>query len=100
MSALTDAGHPRYRRKYEEWKRLNPEAMALFRRFAAEAARDRKRYSIWTIAARIRWHIEVETRGDTFKVNNSWLAYIARDLVDEGVVPETFFELRCLRSEG
>jgi hypothetical protein len=96
--ALTGAGGGHYRARFERWKENNPHAMALFRRFAKEAASRRRRYSIWAVASRARWEATFQTMGDDFKVNNSLLAYIARDLMEDGTVPEGFFSTRTLRA--
>lgn len=98
MQALLTAGGGHYHARFVEWKRENPDQYALFVRFAREAAARHPRYSIWAIASRARWHAQMSRHGMAWKVNNSLLAYIARDLMETGVVPQDFFETRILRA--
>lgn len=57
----------------------NPDVWTLFERFALgaiEAGRDH--YSAKAVVERIRWHVEIETRGDEMKINNNFTAHFAR----------------------
>lgn len=66
------------------WMKDNPEAMALFRRFAADRLRHRRAFSIAQITERVRWEFPVATTGeDGLKLNNNHKAYIARQLIAE-----------------
>lgn len=57
----------------------NPEVWRLFQRFALEAVESgRAHYSARTLIDRIRWHVEIETRGDELKINNNFGPYYAR----------------------
>jgi hypothetical protein len=57
----------------------NPEVYQLVVRFAKEAiSRGRTRIGMALIFERIRWHVQVETFGDEFKLNNNFRAYYAR----------------------
>lgn len=58
------------------------------------------RYSIKALIERVRYHVEVEVRSsDGFKINNDFSSRYARLLMEEGVVPAAFFELRSLRTD-
>lgn len=73
----------------------NPKVYELFRRFAAEArAAGLPRYSADALLHRIRWYVTIETKGDTFKVNNDWASYYARQLVADDPSYADFFEMR------
>lgn len=63
------------------WMDENPSAMALFERFALEAAARGHRFGIGQLAERVRWEVALSTTGDAFKVNNSYRAYVARELI-------------------
>jgi hypothetical protein len=98
MDPLLTAGRGHYHARFLLWKAKYPEQYALFVRFAREAASHHPCYSIWAIASRARWHAQMRRRRTKWKVNNSLLAYISRDLMETGVVPEGFFETRTLRA--
>lgn len=56
----------------------NTEVWGAFQRYAIEAAgAGRKHYGAKAIMERVRWHCEVEKRGE-FKINNNYTAYFAR----------------------
>ena len=57
----------------------NPEVWELFKKFALQAMKSgREHYGAASIFERIRWHVEIETRGGGFKLNNNFRAYYAR----------------------
>ena len=84
--------------KADKWMDANPSAMALFRRFATEALLAGRRIGIGAIAERVRWECAVQTRGDGFKVNNSFRAYIARRLIAEMPALASIIETRSAGS--
>jgi hypothetical protein len=51
-------------------------------------------YSASAITQRIRWHLNVETKGDDFKINNNHSSCYARLLIIKHPSLETFFQLR------
>lgn len=69
-----------HREKALAWIDENPQAMALFERFALEMAARGRSFGIGFIAERVRWEAAVAWSGD-FKVNNNFRAYIARELI-------------------
>src|SRR5258708_13922688 len=80
--------------RFYAWAKENPEAIGLFLKFAREAkASGRKRYSVNAIAERVRWHVNIETKGDEFKINDHWTAPMARLLARIDPTLEGFFEL-------
>lgn len=86
--------------QFESFDKANPRVWELFVRFAEQAkAAGQKRYSSDAILHRIRWHINIETHGDDFKINNNFSSRYARKLVAERPEFEGFFSLRELKSE-
>ena len=80
--------------------RKNPEIYRLFRKFALQAM-DAKftQYSARAIVDRIRWHVEIETRGSHYKIANSSIAYYARMFMMESSRYEGFFRTRDMFKE-
>lgn len=68
----------------------------LFIRFAREVkAAGHRRYSAEAIVQRIRWHTQIETKGDDFKLNNWYRALYARMLMEQLPLEfDGFFETR------
>ncbi len=54
----------------------------------------RKHYSHWTIMNVIRWHMDLEHKETTFKVNNNFFACYARLAILEHPELADFFQLR------
>jgi hypothetical protein len=78
----------------------NPEVFRLFRKFAAQAKKaGLDRYSADAILHRVRWECDVAGAWEGgFKINNSFSAYYARELMAEYPEYVGFFELRRLRT--
>lgn len=77
----------------------NPGVWRLFKRFTFELIEaGRTRYSVDAIFNRIRWHVEIETRGEAVKINNDFTAYYARMFMATYPQHAGFFELRKRRS--
>jgi hypothetical protein len=83
-----------------EWYRYhktNPEVWNLFQEYTLQViARGYQHYSSKTIIERIRWHHEVETKGEIFKINNNYTAYYARLFMANHPEHEGFFRTRQL----
>ena len=87
--------------KWRQFHAENPGVYELVKRFAYEAiAKDRNHYSIMTVIQRIRWHTEIETTGDTFKINNNFAPYYARLFHADHPKHDGFFKTRMLTSSG
>jgi hypothetical protein len=55
---------------------------------------------IGQLTERLRWEAAIRTRGDEYRINNSFRALYARLLVErERWLPEGFFELRRRRAD-
>ena len=84
--------------KFETYHVENPHVYDLFIRFAKEAkSTGRRTFSAKAIFERIRWHVDVETTGDQFKVNNNYPAYYARKMMEDYPEFDGFFKIRKLQ---
>jgi len=71
----------------------NPDAMRHFAAFAEQLRVKGRRFGIGLLAERVRW--EMTMRGDVedFKVNNSYRAYISRQLITDD--PRLSAHIKC-----
>jgi len=70
--------------KWWNYHRQNPQVFELFERFTFDVIKTgRKHYSAKAIFERIRWHTDVETTGEPFKLSNNHTAYYARLFMHE-----------------
>jgi len=96
MDTATDRD---YRAKAEAWIAKHPEVYALFERFALQAAAKGRRFGVKLLAERVRWECFFQRDAeDTFKINNSLVAFIARRLVRDHPKLEKYIEFRKVRS--
>ncbi len=95
---------PRRRRqtlqeRFEAWVKDNPEMVNLFLCYARQAkTAGLHHYGVKAIAERVRWHVEVETKGEVWKMNNNYPSRLARLLVRRDPSLDGLFEMRKLRS--
>src|SRR5215469_13235406 len=85
---------------FEAHHAANPQIYETLKRFALDAVRaGRTHLGIAMLYERARWYTMVETKDDTFKLNNTWRAYYARKLMTE--VPELrdLFETRKAKAD-
>jgi hypothetical protein len=91
---------PRKRRltieeRFTEWARENPEVVEIYLKYAREARNSgRRRYGIAAITERVRWHMNIQTVGDDFKINNNHRAPMARLLAKLDPSLAELFETR------
>jgi hypothetical protein len=86
---------------FENFHKKNPDVWRLFKKFALQVvSTDRKYYSAKAIFERIRWHVEIENRGDEVKLNNNFTAYYARLFHLAYPEYDGFFRNRKLISEN
>ncbi len=83
--------------RYSAWRTLNPHIYDLFRRFALEALQSGQRIGAKAIAERIRWEVRIRYRGE-FKINNSFVSRMARELIESDERFSEWFETRRLRA--
>jgi hypothetical protein len=88
------------REAFEEFHRLNPHVYALLVQFARQArGAGHARYSMDAIFHRVRWHVQIETRGGgEFKLNDHFTAMYSRLIMEQEPDLKDFFEVRKLRS--
>jgi hypothetical protein len=87
--------------RFKAFHQQNPHIFAHFMRLADEMrATGRERYSARTIVEVMRWHYNLKTSGNVFKVNDDFVPIYARVLIHEHPRFDGFFELRAVRSRG
>lgn len=87
------------KRRFDAWLAANPHVWELFALYSNEAIRaGHEHYSADAIVHRIRWHVSVETRGDEFKINNNYVAFLARMFADCFPQHAGFFRMRTQRA--
>jgi len=83
-----------------EWHNKNPQVWELFQKFTFQVIDAKfKHYSVNAIFERIRWHTDIETRGDSFKISNNHRAYYARYFHHCYPEHDGFFRTSELRSQ-
>ena len=87
--------------EFERFHANNPHVYELFKRFTAEAIlAGMKHYSAAAVFHRIRWHTEVETRGDdVFKINQNHCPYYGRLFMKDHPTFEGFFRTRVVEGD-
>lgn len=79
---------------FVSYHRENPKVYELFKRFACEAKTSgRRHYGAKALMEKIRWHIEIEQKGE-FKINNSFTSAYVRALITEDPSFKDFFQTR------
>ena len=88
------------KRKWWIFHHDNPTIYELFKRFTFEVIeRGHDKYSSKAIFERIRWHTDIETNGDEFKMSNNYTPYYARFFMHEHPQYEGFFRTQILTEE-
>lgn len=82
-------------KKYDE---ENPNIYGMFKEFALEASRYRKRYSAKNIFHRMRWETMIRKPKEDFKIDDGWISHYARKFLEEYPNLEGFFETRVRRN--
>jgi hypothetical protein len=83
--------------RFEAFHALNPKVYAALRALALEMVRNGvKQYGIKGLTEKLRWEFAMQTKGDTFKICNSYTSRYARLLVENEPALKDFFELRVL----
>jgi hypothetical protein len=89
------------KRQWWRWHRTNPHVYELFKQFTFDVIRrGHKHYSSKAIFERIRWHTEIETAGEEFKMSNNYTPYYARLFMKDFPEHAEFFRTKTLRSDG
>ncbi|AYD82348.1 hypothetical protein HOU35_gp094 [Acinetobacter phage vB_AbaM_B09_Aci05] len=75
--------------RYNNWIVENIHVYELFCEFAIKAIQSgKKKISHWLIVNRLRWEVEIETKGTCyqdkdFKISNDYIAFLARDFMKD-----------------
>ncbi len=86
--------------KMWEFHKRNPHVMDLVEKYTFEAIRKgRKHYSINSIFERIRWHEDIETGHEDFKLSNNHRAYYARYFHHKHPKYDGFFKIKQTKGE-
>jgi len=72
--------HENLREATAAWIKENPWVFDLFLKFAREMAREGQPFGAKLLAERVRWECLIQKRGE-YKLNNNYVAYIARRLI-------------------
>ena len=86
--------------RFEKFHSENPEVYRLLVKFAREAkAAGRKHYGMKSLFERLRWHVDIELKGEhEFKLNNNYTSRYARRIRDLEFDLRDFFETRELKA--
>lgn len=102
MSSFSEANHKSIDSAFEEFHKDNPSIYEYFTHFAMKWIKSgAKKISSKQIIGRIRWEVEVETKGDQakeFKCNDAFSSRYSRLFVTQFPDYAQYFEFRGLRS--
>ncbi len=83
--------------RYAAFRDANPHVLDAFEAVAAQWLAGHQRVGMKAVAERIRWETGIRT-GDAWKVNNSFVAFIARDLLERRPEWRSRIETRTQRA--
>jgi len=97
----TDLFHnePTLRDIYNAWKEENPEMVMEFFHQADYFAKHGKRFGAKLVWEYTRWRIRICSRGDTYKCNNNWPAFLIRDWIKTNPRYSNLVEIRKQKGE-
>ncbi len=83
------------------WIAANPQAFALFERFALEMANRKRRFGMKALAERVRWQVMAtwEKDAEGFKLNNNLVSFLSRELINRYPELGHYIELRRCADE-
>lgn len=85
--------------RYAAWIDANPHVLDAFEQVAAEWLAVRPRVGVKALAEQLRWRSGLRTEADPWKVNNSYVSRVARDLLARRPEWVGRIETRTLASE-
>lgn len=90
------------RKAAADWITANPQAFALFERFALEAAYKKRRFGMKMLAEKCRWEwqIALEKDAEGFKLNNNLVSFLSRELIKRYPELGRYIELRRCADEA
>ena len=100
VDMLKEQKETRLEKAFRVFDRENPQVYQLFKKYTFDAINAGfTHYSVSSIIERIRWHTNIETKGDLFKINNNHRAYFARKFMEEFPRHKDFFLTRVTEAE-
>lgn len=92
---------PTLAERFAAFHAQNPGVYQRLRELALDAVRrGRRRLSISQLYEVLRWQVSLETKGDEFRLNNSWRSFYARELMASEPELEGVFELRVSAADS
>lgn len=86
--------------KFKRFHGENPEIYENLRTMALDLkSRGHSKYGVMSLLNVIRWHRDMETVSDDFKVNNNFAPYYARLLMRNEPALQDFFRLRTATAD-
>jgi hypothetical protein len=82
------------------WMNDHPIAMGLFEELAVAAARRGRKFGAKLLAERIRWEMRIERIDEDYKINNNYVAYVARELIKRHPMLVNFISVRSTGDEA
>ena len=82
--------------RYREWRdtKEGRYVFELFERFALEKLGLKRQFGFRSIAERVRWEIATAWPIDVYKINNNYVPYIGRELVEKYSAMGEYVEFR------
>lgn len=89
-------GYPSHAvKKFLKFKSENPQVFDHFAKMAKQIKRTgREKYSARTIFEVLRWHLDIETHGEVFKISNDFIPMYVRLLISQEPDFEEFFTIK------
>ena len=85
--------------RYERWISVNAHVLDVFEAYVSEwLAAGHKRVGCKAVAERIRWEAGIRTNGEPWRINNSFVSFIADDLIRRRPEWADCIETRARRS--
>ena len=88
--------------KFEEFNRLNPQVYSVLESMTAEMVnRGRRKIGIKMLIEVLRWnyYLETDDPNSDFKINNNYVSYYARLILERHPEWDGVFELRGIKGE-
>jgi hypothetical protein len=99
MSAQRSLFDPTIEQRFFDFHRENPQVYTILVSLARQAkAAGKKRIGIKALFERARWDLWLQTRGDDFRLNNSYSSRYSRMIEDLEPDLRGLFEKRTLRA--
>jgi len=85
-------------KRFLKFKSENPQVYGHFERMAKQIKKTgREKYSARTIFEVLRWHLDIETQGEPFKISNDFIPMYVRFLIAQEPDFDGFFTVKRKR---